>query len=336
MKTTLSMLAAASTLTLLSACGGGGSSSPPTERTGVTITSANQDAITRATVTGALSVSNIQTATPGFGSAQSVGDTQRAHALSAIVRRALDAGIGSRAAVLGATAHPAAVTSDTSACTVSGTMKTTFDDRDGNQVLSAGDVTTIEFNACRDSATSLFSGRAVVTLATTPSATQISASADFQSVTSVEGGLTTGVNGTLLVSEIDSDVDSNTALTVGNVALTVTLASANYNDVVTLASGMRVTVDQQSAAGRTSLTFNGTMQAHSVTGGAVTLTTLTPVIKLDADAYPSSGVLRAKGTTGSLLLTVLNATTVQVQLDANDDGVYESTTTQAWSSLIPS
>ncbi|MEO5688963.1 MAG: hypothetical protein ABIR54_16520 [Burkholderiaceae bacterium] len=334
MKTTLSMLVAASTL--LTACGGGGSTSHPTGPTGLTITSANQGAVARATVAGALSVSNIQTATPGFGTVQASSDSGRAHALSAIVQRALAAVIRPRATIQGVSAHPAALTSDTSPCTVSGTLTTTFDDRDGNLVLSAGDVTSIEFNACRDSATSLFNGKAVVTLTTTPDATQIAASADFQDVTSVEGGLTTGINGSLLVAETDSDVDSDTTLTVGNVALTVTLASANYNDVVTLASGLRVRVDEQSAASRSSLTFDGMLQAHSVTGGAVTLVTLAPLIKLDADAYPSSGVLRAKGADGTLLITVLNATTVQVQLDTNDDGVYEGSTTLAWNALMPS
>jgi hypothetical protein len=38
---------------------------------------------------------------------------------------------------------------------------------------------------------------------------------------------------------------------------------------------------------------------------------------------------------GTLLMTVLNATSVQEQLDADDDGTYESTTTVAWSTLIP-
>ena len=102
------------------------------------------------------------------------------------------------------------------------------------------------------------------------------------------------------------------------------------------ASGTRISVDQASSAGRTALTYDGVVQAQPVPGGAVTLTTLSPIVQLDADAYPSSGVLKAKGAHGTLLLTVLSATSLWEQLDADDDGTYESTTTVAWSSLFPS
>jgi hypothetical protein len=99
------------------------------------------------------------------------------------------------------------------------------------------------------------------------------------------------------------------------------------------ASGTRITVDPQFSAGRTALTYDGVAQAQSVPGGAVTLS---PIVQLDADAYPGSGVLKAKGAYGTLLLTVLSATSLQERLDADDDGTYEGTTTIAWSSLFPS
>ncbi len=337
MKSTLSIIAAASALTLLSACGGGGdgATSHPVGPEGLSITSANQAAVTRATITGGLAVSNIQTATNAAGNGQQpTAFTGRAQSLAALAQRALAAGVRSRLSIQSASAHPAAL-ADTQACAVSGSLTTTFDDRDGNGQLSAGDVLSVQFNDCRDSATSLYKGKAVITLTTVPSATQISASADFQNVSSTQGGYTSSIDGTLTVAEIDSDTDSNTSLTVA-ADLTVTLASAAYNDVVTLASGARITVDQQLSAGRTALTFDGTLGAQSVSGGGVTLTTVSPIVQLDADVFPSSGVLKVQGVHGTLLLTVLSAASLQAQLDANDDGTYESTTTVAWSSLIPS
>ena len=337
MKSTLSILATASALALLTACGGGGGGTSHTVGpSGLSITTSNKDAVTRATVTGGLAVSNIQTATNSAGTGQQPsGVTARAHALAALAQRALAAGVRSRMGIASASAHPAAL-ADTEACAVSGSLTTTFDDRDGNGLLSAGDVLSVQFNACRDSAASLYNGKAVITLTTVPSASQITASADFQSVSSAQGGFTSAINGTLVIAETDSDTDSTTALTVGDAALTITLGSASYNDVVTLAAGMRVVVDQQFSASRTSLTFDGVLQAQSLPDGGVTLSTPTPIVQLDADLYPSSGVLKAKGGHGTLLLTVLNATAVQQQLDANDDGTYESTTTIDWSSLIPS
>jgi len=337
MKSTLSILAAASTLALLSACGGGdGGTSHTVSPTGLNITSANQEAVTHATVTGGLAVSNIQTATNAAGGGQQPTSVAgRAHSLSALMQRTLAASVKSRMSIQSASAHPAAL-ADTQACGVSGSLTTTFDDRDSNGLLSAGDGLSVQFNDCRDSATSLYNGKAVITLTTVPSASQITASADFQNVSSVQGASTSAIDGSLVVAETDSDTESTTSLTVGTGALTITLASPGYSDVVTLSSGTRITVDQQFAAGRTALTYDGVLQAQSAPGGGVTLTTVSPIVQLDADAYPSSGVLKAKGQHGALLLTVLNATTVQEQLDADDDGTYESTTTVAWSTLMPS
>ena len=336
MKATLSILAAASTL-LLSACGGSDDGTSHTVGpTGLNITASNQDAITRSTVTGGLAVSNIQTATNAAGTGQQpTSVASRAHSLAALAQRALAAGLTSRMAVASASVHPAAL-ADTEACAVSGSLTTTFDDRDGNGQLSAGDVLSVQFNDCRDSATSLYDGKAVITLTTVPSASQITASADFQNVSSVQGGITSSIDGTLAIAETDSDTDSTTSLTVGGAALAITVSSASYNDVVTFSSGTRITVDQQFSAERTALSYDGVVQAQSVPGGAVTLTTVSPIVQLDADAYPSSGVLKAKGAHGTLLLTVLSATSLQEQLDADDDGTYESTTTVAWSALFPS
>ena len=338
MKTTLSTIAAASALTLLTACGGG--SAPdrgdPPGPAGLSITTSNKDAVTRSTVSGGLAVSNIQTATNAAGNGQQpTSVASRAHSLSTLMQRALAASVKSRMSIQSATARPAAL-ADTQACGVSGSLTTTFDDRDGSLLLSAGDVLSVQFNDCRDSATSLYNGKAVITLTTVPSASQITASADFQNVSSVQGASTSAINGTLVVSETDSDTDSTTSLTVGATALTITLASPGYSDVVTLSAGTRISVDQQFAAARTAQTYDGTLQAQSIPGGAVTLTTLAPIVQLDADAYPSSGVLKIHGAHGTLLLTVLSATTLQEQLDADDDGTYESTTTVAWSSLFPS
>jgi hypothetical protein len=55
-----------------------------------------------------------------------------------------------------------------------------------------------------------------------------------------------------------------------------------------------------------------------------------------ADAYPSQGQLLITGASGStLLVTALNSTQVQLQVDANGDGTVDSTTTATWASLIP-
>ena len=342
MKSNLHILFAACAAAALSACGGDGGSSdappaPAPAPVGVTITSSNETAVTQAAVAAALSVSSVETATNSGGSgAQPTSVTSRAYALTTIVRRALAAGQQRRAAIERAgSAHPMAVSTDTEACGVSGTLTTTFNDVDGNGQISAGDILTITFNQCRDSATSLYNGSAVITMATVPSAEQITGTANFQNLSDVEGGLTSTVNGTLAIAETDSDTASDVTLTVGTNGLTETMASTSYNDVITMNSGFAITVDEVFAAQHSTLSFNGVMTAQSVPGGHMTLTTKTPFVLNDSDSFPSSGVLQVQGLHGALLITAQDATNVTVQLDANDDGTYEASESMSWASLIP-
>ena len=338
MKFAPSTVVSACTLVLLSACGGGNNDSlaHPIGPEGLHISAGNQVAIARATVAGGLSVAQVQTATDAGGSGvQPTSVAARAHSLATLLQRALAAGVRTRMHVASASAHPAAATSDTEACGVSGSLTTTFDDRDGNGQLSTGDVLTVVFDQCRDSATSLVEGSAVITLTSVPDATSITASADFQNVADTEGALTSTVDGTLSVNETDSDTESDTSLTVTDNVITITLASTNYNDVLQLSNGFVVTVDQVFALDRTSLTLNGILQAQSVTGGGATLQTLSPLVQLGTDAYPSSGVVKASGLGSALLMTVLSASQVQLQLDADGDGTYEATTTVDWTALVP-
>ncbi len=333
MKSTLSILVATSALAL-SGCGGNNeATSHPVGPEGLRITADNQTALTRATVAGGLSVSNIQTATNAGGSAAQPTAATRAHALAKAAHRALAAAMKSR--VASASTQPAAVHPDTQACAVGGSLTTTFDDRDNDQALSAGDVLTVEFDQCKDSATSVYDGKAVITLTTVPSATQITGNVVFQALSDDEAALTATLDGSLSISEVDSDTESTTTLGTGGGTLTVTLAAASYNDVVQFDTSTQIVVDQQTTAGRSTLTVDGPMQAQTVAGGAATLQTVSPLVQLDGDAYPSSGVVKMRGAHGTLLMTVLSASSVQLQLDADDDGSYESTTTVPWTSLVP-
>ena len=338
MKSTPSIVVAASLLALLSACGGGSSDQgmQTVGPEGLRITADNESAVARVAVAGGLSVSQVQTATDAGGAAaQPTGASARAQSLVAVLHRALAASVGPRRTIASASTPPAAATSDTTQCGVSGSLTTTFDDRDASGALSSGDVLTIVFNQCRDSDSSLLNGQAVVTLTGTPTATRIVASADFQNVVDTEGALTSTIDGTVNVAETDTDTESDTTLTVDGAALSVTLASATYNDVILLASATRVTVNQVFAGDRTSVTLAGVFQAQSVPGGGIALQTLSPLVQLGTDAYPSSGVIQAQGAHSSMTMTVLSATQVQLQLDTNGDGSYESTTSVPWATLLP-
>jgi hypothetical protein len=70
------------------------------------------------------------------------------------------------------------------------------------------------------------------------------------------------------------------------------------------------------------------------TYGYVTLTTPTTLHTVAGDLYPSSGSLLSTDTGNRrALITAISATNYQLQIDADANGVYETTTPGTWSSL---
>lgn len=332
MKFAIHTLVAASALALLSACGGDDSPSSPTSAP-LAITSTNQTDVARASINGGLAISLAQGSLGGGSSSSAVAS--RAHALGAVLARVLHVAAGQRKGIASTGAHASAVSTSTDACAVSGTVTTTFDDKDGNGYASNGDVLTAAFSQCRDSTSSTINGTVVVTIVGTPSDSQFTANAQFQDVSVVDSGATSTVNGAASLTETDGPTTSNSSITVGNAGLTITVASASYNDSLVFDAGTVVTTNESSSSGTTSITASGAFSSHLL-GGHVTIATPTPLVQADADAYPRSGVIHIIGASGSaLLLTVLSNAQVQLQLDANGDGTYESTSTVAWTTLVP-
>jgi len=332
MKSSLSILVSSTMLAVLAACGGGGgdSSSNPAGNK-VTITSANQNQVVRASVNAGLSVSMAQ-GRAGGASPASVAD--RTHALGAVLERAMTAAQGSRKGIAGATVHPSVSASDTEPCGVSGSLTVSVDDRDGNNALSSGDVISVSFAQCKDSATSSLNGAISITLTGTPTATQISANANFQNVVVVEDGVTSTIAGNVTVAENDTALDTVTTLNVGSGGLTASTSSSGYNDSVSFASGFVILTDEATSGASTSVSLSGTMSAQSL-GGSITISTPQALVQLSTDNYPSAGQVIVTGATGSAVrATVLDNTQVRVELDANGDGTYESTATVAWTTLI--
>lgn len=332
MKSSLSVLVSCTMLAALAACGGGGgdSSSNPAGNK-VTITSANQDQVVRASVNAGLSVSMAQ---GRAGGASPAGVADRAHALGAVLERAMTAAQGSRKGIASVAVHPSASASNTEPCSVGGTLTVTVDDHDGNNALSAGDVISVSFAQCKDSATSSMNGAISITLTGTPTATQFAANASFQNVVVVEDGVTSTIAGDVTVAENDTTLDTVTTLNVGSGGLTASTASSGYNDSVSFASGFVIRTDEATSGASTSVSLSGTMSAQSL-GGSITISTPQALVQLSTDNYPSAGQVIVTGATGSAVrATVLDNAQVRVELDANGDGTYESTATVAWTTLI--
>lgn len=317
----------------LSACGGdGGDSSMPPPSQQAAITSANQDSVAHASVIAGLSITDVQSASSGGGNL--------ATASSAMGRlNALFAGGGARRFVASArapSARPSAVTTDTQPCAFGGTVTSAFDDRDGNNLLSAGDVITVTFTQCSDASGSSVDGTMTITTTSVTSDTQFAATVAVSHLTAADGTLTAALDGGLSLTEVDSETQSHTTLTVGSSGLTAAITSSTYDDTITYAQGFNVDETDDSVNASSTASIAGTISATSL-GGSVTLATPTPIVAFFEDDFASSGQHAVTGANGSkLLLTIVDDTQVREQLDANGDGSYEADTTVAWTSLVPS
>lgn len=340
MKSTLSVLVAASTLAFLTACGGSGDDDrqviPP--GSALAVTSTNQTSVARASVNWALSVGMAQGALSGGGFA-SPQDAGRSHAMSTVIRRALET--AGRKTVASVGAHPAAVSSSQDNCPAGGAITTTFDDKDGNQQVTAGDVITATFAQCRESATNIVNGAVAITIVSTPVVTattsQLVVNADFQTLGFAEDGVSYVVNGLVAISENDDDTTSlsHYTMNIGASGFQVGVASTAYNDTVTFGMGAVVSTIMAYDGSSASIAMAGTMSSTSL-GGAVTVATLASLTGAANDPYPSAGQLLITGASDSKLrLTVIDDTQVRLELDADGDGTYETTSVVPWSTLVP-
>ena len=315
---------------VLSACGGDDDSTPPSNGAqSVAITANNQSAVARATVNGGFSLALVQDETSN-GATRSSNSTVVAERL---LQHVLRATVNPRKSIAGTSAHPDSGNTETDPCGVSGTLTSNWNDVDNNSQLSAGDILTANFQQCQETPTLSVNGTVTITLTGSPTESQFTGNAVFASVVAVYGGVTYTLNGAVAVSETDTDTLSSSSFTVGGTGLTVGIASTGYTDSIAFDSGM--VAASGFLAGSSSLTLTGSFTSQSL-GGRVTISTPQALMQQNGDAFPSQGSVLITGAGGStLLVTALNATQVQLQVDANGDGTVDGTTTTTWIALIP-
>ena len=117
-----------------------------------------------------------------------------------------------------------------------------------------------------------------------------------------------------------------------------------FTDTVTLSSGFREqAVYDPSAAppgggtqfGRTVSTVSGVLSSTAL-AGRVEVATLqgAPLVQYAAEPYPRSGSVQIDGRRGRILVTALSAGEARLEVDAGDDGNFESSSTVSWDWLL--
>lgn len=298
--------------------GGGGGSSPPGS---VDVTAANQDTLTRAGMVA------LQAGVLG-GSAGVAGG----------------GGTVARAALSGRKQIAAVQPPRVEFCSISGTTTTVYDDRDNSGTANAGDVATITYADCSDVAGEVTNGTIVATytqiqIATLPAT--IAANVTTTDLrTQTPSASVAAQGGFAMTLRIDSLTADSLHVAVPS-GFTMAISTPLYSDTVTLRAGY--TLDSAydatalppggTVAGRTSTTAHGPVESAAA-AGYVQVNTLQPLLHYDVDPYPRSGQFEVVGKTGSLQGLVLSNSQVQVDLDADGNGVFEATKVVPWSDFF--
>jgi hypothetical protein len=358
MKRNFTLCAGALATALLAACGGGSDSPAPPAAPAATvvIASSNQDLVARAAANAVLSSGAAAAVAPSSNSGQvQVASARRmtiagARSLSTVLlgltRDALVGQVPAKTTAAGTSGvvRAQAVLSQTENCAVSGTVTFALDDRDGNNQVSPGDVLSVTFVQCRTSATEMVNGGFTASFSVVQQAPALSmtASITFSQLTATSSEGSFAINGSFAFNFTRQGSIDTAQLSIGANGLAAAVATATYNDTVTLLAGYSVTATYDSAAvppggsvaGLSTLSVNGAISAASL-GGTVVLSTPLPIRQYDVDPYPREGQVQVRGANnGLLVLTVLSTTTVRVQLDANNDGTFEATRDVPWGDLI--
>lgn len=321
---------------LLTACGGGGSDAPAAPvaapaSTQATLDSSNYASASTEAASSALFMLDAPSTALGVDST----DANEVIQFGLAQVPSLGSWFNGAAVAIGV------VQSKTVNCPVSGTLTATVTDADNNGVVSTGDSVLMTATNCKTSSTATMNGGftiAVLALAGDLASNTYNASLKLtynnlsavSSTSSVLGNgditLTASANGVYVRSQSVSSTSFTANATYGTASYSRTLS--NYSSTLAMAP------NSPASAFKTTSSVKGTITSSALANKSVTIDTIVPFVRLSTDAFPSIGQATLVGATAAkVLLTAQNATTVLLELDANADGVYETSSTKLWSAI---
>ena len=219
-----------------------------------------------------------------------------------------------------------------------GQVTATLDDVDNNGDISTGDTIDVEFEMCffADTGTTLDGATSFTNLLLTGGYNDqippwsMALTFGFVDLSGADSMGTSIIDGTLDL-DISADDDVTIDLSVGTASLTVqdsgeseTLSDYLLTQAFDLITFMQVI----NASG---------VYTSTVLGGSVTFETVADfMILTDGTPYegnPSSGQMLISDSTSSVLVTVIDNISVQLEIDSNLDGMIDSTIVVAWDEL---
>src|SRR6267378_4245090 len=302
--------------------GGGGGSGPvgltPPPSTPVGVTASNATQVSATALKPAVGGGGALTTVAGVETTAAPQTRAATRALLAVARDS-QTQLSASQSVVGAVAQ-------TIQCAVSGSIT--------RDISADGTSGTITFNACSDIAGETISGSA--------SATGVSAASDgshFSGNFSVDITFTeTGFAPLRIVGSFSIDENCNTSTHDCTSRLTGTSLGAQQGNETWFITNFMIREALVYSTQNLTVTFNYTVSSTAL-NGSVAVITSTPLQMLTSARHPYTGVVVATGKNNSKVrLIVLGSDPtapgqVQIEVDADGDNTYESTTLYSWSTL---
>lgn len=287
----------------------------------------------------------VAAAQEALGSAAFVGDTSRL----AIAAQVADDSVLMASALAQLRRWPArlaavprlasgVVLTETEACPGGGRMTLTFDDRNGNGDVDAGDSLATVFENCvaegvrlggrlamrMDALSGNFDGL-VYSATLTMTLDNFSASV---------GGVDTAGSGEMRITDTSRALnDSTTTLAIASLTSSANLGGTTVTRRLT---DFSYSIERRPAGNSytETSTFGGTIVSTRLSEREINVSTPVPLVRPAAAPYPISGQVLAAGSNGSRVrVTAQNSAQVLIELDADGNGSYETSTTRPWSEM---
>ena len=232
-----------------------------------------------------------------------------------------------------------AVQIQTEACAGGGSLKITETDVNGNRRVDPGDSVTLNAVNCVFEGQSL-NGQLALTVNSITGEPgnfpySLSVSLMFTELAAKSSTVRSIGNGSLVL-DFSARAENNQSLTLRTSSFAVVTAYNNASYRKELSNYQTSIVLRPANTGTTSSTeVKGTLSSSAFESKSIDITTLVSFVRAGSQMYPASGQLLITGAAGSKVrVTATSATMLTIELDADGNGSYETSTSKRWIEML--
>lgn len=231
-----------------------------------------------------------------------------------------------------------ALTTVVQPCSLGGSIEVTVNDANNNQNLDSGDSMSLKAQACRESTGTLDGSMdyAVKAISGTFGSSQYSATLGVKLNNlrvSTAAGTQSGQGEFQMTIGVTGVSTATVSMTIPSFVTSGTAGGTSFQSTLRDFS-MNVSTSPLGFGYRSTLTFGGKMSSTALESRDITVSTPVALLQDSTKAYPGSGQILVQGANGSQVrITAQSDGKALVELDANGDNVFETSTLKSWADL---